>query len=188
MTRRKLLNAGLTLAVLVAIIGLYRWTPTQKDIQDPTPINGVMARPVDAGRFKLTVDAVRVGKKLKIPRNTTVRETKTNFVVVDATVVATQEPIHLNLVQIRTADGVTYVGANRSGLETVDLGSFQFAPGIAARGSIVIEMPADKLPGATLQVMEKAYMNDLEPQANVSLGDQAPAVRDVVTFAKASAS
>jgi len=186
-TGRKILNGVLTLAVLVAIIGLYRLTPTQRDIQDPTPVHGVAGRAADAGRFKLTVDGVRVGKTLKIPNSAPDRKTQTAFVVVDATVTATQEPIHLNKVQIRDADGVTYLGANRSGLDRVDLTGFQFAPGIPARGAFVVEMPADKVPGATLQVMEKAIMNDLEPQLNISLGDRTPEVSPVVTFPKASA-
>jgi len=187
-TGRKLVNGVLVVAVLVAIIGLYRLTPTQKDIQNPTPVNGIVGRAVDAGRFTLTVDAVRVGRTLKIPGSAPDRKTSTSFVVVDATVTATQEPIHLNKVQIRSSDGITYLGANRSGLDRVDLTSFQFAPGIPAHGSFVVEMPADKLPGATLQVMEKAIMNDLEPEVNVPLGDQAPEVGAVVTFAKVSTS
>ncbi|MFB6720319.1 hypothetical protein ACFCV3_09180 [Kribbella sp. NPDC056345] len=187
MTGRKLLNGALTLVVLVAIIGLYRLTPTQKDIQDPTPVNGAVGRAADAGRFKLTVDAVRVGKTLKIPSSSPDRKTQTSFVVVDATVTATLEPIHLNWVRIRSADGISYLGANRSGLDRVDLTSFQFAPGIPARGSFVVEMPADKLPGATLQVMEKSIMNDLEPQVNVPLDVKAPEVSPVVTFTRVSA-
>lgn len=188
MTGRKLLNGGLTLVVLVAIIGLYRLTPTQQDIQDPTAVNGIVGRAADAGRFKLTVDAVRVGKTLKIPSSAPDRKTQTSFVVVDATVTAMLEPIHLNRVRIRSSDGITYLGANRSGLDRVDLTSFQFAPGIPAHGSFVVEMPADKLPGATLQVMEKSIMNDLEPEVNVPLDVQAPEVGAVVTFTRASTS
>ncbi|MFI5736428.1 hypothetical protein ACIA49_40305 [Kribbella sp. NPDC051587] len=186
MTGRQFLNGVLTVAVLVAIIGLYRLTPTQKDIQDPTPVNGIVGRAVDAGRFKLTVDAVRVGKTLKIPNSAPDRKTPTSFVVVDATVTATQEPIHLNRVQIRSSDGITYLGANRSDLDRVDLTGFQFAPGIPAHGAFVVEMPADKLPGATLQVMEKSIMNDLEPEVNIPLDVKSPDVSPVVTFTKAS--
>ncbi|WP_405064111.1 hypothetical protein OG474_21350 [Kribbella sp. NBC_01505] len=186
MTGRKVLNGVLIAAVLVAIVGLYRLTPTQKDIQDPTPVNGIVGRAADAGRFKLTVTAVRVGKTLKIPNSSPDRKTPTSFVVVDATVTATREPIHLNRVQIRTSDGFTYLGANRSDLDRVDLTGFQFAPGIPAHGAFVVEMPSDKLPGATLQVMEKAIMNDLEPELNIPLDVKAPEVGEVVTFSKAS--
>ena len=121
MTGRKLLNVGLALAVLVAIVALYRLTPTQQDIQQPIAVNGIVGRAVQTPRFDLTVDDVRVGKKLRIPRTTPDRDSLTDFVVVDATVKATREPMHIFGVQIRSADGITYLGANRSGLDRVDL-------------------------------------------------------------------
>ena len=66
-----------------------------------------------------------------------------------------------------------------------------FAPDIPARGVFVVELPADKLPGAVLQVMEKAFLNDLEPQATIPLGvstDQLPGLRkDVAIFNAADA-
>lgn len=186
MSGRKLLNAGLTLAVLVAIVGLYRLTPTQKDIQEPTAVKGIPGRAVHTPRFDLTVDDVRVGKKLRIPRSTPDRDSLTDFVVVDATVTANREPIHVFGVKIRSADGVTYLAANRSGLDRVDLTGTEFAPGISVRGSFVVEMPAGKVPGATLLVTEKSIMNDLEPQVTVPLGDDAPQVQDVVSLTAAS--
>ena len=99
MSGRKLLDLGLTLAVLVAIVGLYRLTPTQKDIQDPTPVKGIVGRTVKTPRFDLTVNDVRVGKKLRIPHSTPDRDTLTDFVVVDATITATREPIHVSNVR-----------------------------------------------------------------------------------------
>ena len=186
MTRRKMLNVGLTIAVLVAIVGLYRLTPTQKDIQQPTAVKGIVGRAVHTPRFDLTVDDVRAGKKLRIPRSTPDRDSLTDFVVVDAGVTAKREPMHIFDVQIRSADGITYVGANRSGLDQVDLTGTEFAPDIPVRGSFVVEMPADKVPGATLLVMEKSILNDLEPQVTVPLGDDTPKLEDVVTPAAAS--
>lgn len=186
MSGRKLLNVGLTLAVLVAIVGLYRLTPTQQDIQDPTPVKGAVGRAVHTPRFDLTVDDVRVGKKLRIPRSAPDRDSLTAFVVVDATVTANREPIHISNVRIQAADGVTYLGANRSGLDRVDLTGTEFAPGIPVRGSFVVEMPADKVSGATLQVMEKSIMNDLEPQLTIPLGSDPRELQDVVTLTAAS--
>ncbi|MFF0338198.1 hypothetical protein [Kribbella sp. NPDC004875] len=186
MSTRKLLNVALTLGVLVAIVGLYRLTPTQKDIQQPTPVRGIVGRAVKTPRFDLTVDDVRVGKKLRIPHSTPDRDSLTDFVVVDATVTATQEPVHIQNVRIRSSDGVTYLGANRSGLDQVDLTGSEFAPDIPTRGSFVVEMPADKVPGATLLVMEKSILNDLEPQVTVPLGEDAPQLQDVVTLSAAS--
>jgi hypothetical protein len=186
MTGRKLLNVGLTLAVLVAIVGLYRLTPTQKDIQEPTAVKGIAGRAVHTPRFDLTVDDVRVGKKLRIPRSTPDRDSLTAFVVVDATVTANREPIHIFDVRIRSADGVTYLGSNRSGLDRVDLTGTEFAPDIPVRGSFVVEMPADQVPGATLLVMEKSIMNDLEPQVTVPLGPDTPTLEDVVSLTAAS--
>ena len=186
LTRKKLLNVGLTLAVLVAIVGLYRFTPTQQDIQQPTSVKGIVGRAVQTPRFDLTVDDVRVGKKLRIPHSTPDRDSLTAFVVVDAGVTAKREPMHIFGVKIRSADGITYLGSNRSGLDRVDLTGTEFAPGIPVRGSFVVEMPADKVPGATLLVMEKSILNDLEPQVTVPLGDDAPKLEDVVTLAAAS--
>jgi hypothetical protein len=186
MTGRKLLNVGLTVAVLVAIVGLYRFTPTQQDIQQPTPVNGIVGRAVQTPRFALTVDDVRIGKKLRIPRSTPDRDTLTAFVVVDAVVTAEREPMHIFGVKIRSADGITYLGANRSGLDRVDLTGTEFAPDIVVRGSFVVEMPADKVPGATLLVTEKSILNDLEPQVTVPLGDDTPDVQDVVDLTAAS--
>jgi hypothetical protein len=183
---RKLLNVGLTLAVLVAIIGLYRLTPTQQDIQDPTPVQGAVGRAVHTPRFDLTVEEVRAGKKLRIPRAAPDRDSLTAFVVVDATVTANREPMHIFNVRIKAADGVTYLGANRSGLDRVDLTGTEFAPGIPVRGSFVVEMPAEQVPGAVLQVMEKSAMNELEPQITVPLGSDPLAVQDVVTLTAAS--
>jgi hypothetical protein len=188
---RKLLNYGLVLLVLVAIIGLYRLTPTQKDIQDPVAVNGVVGKAVKTPRFELTVKSVQVSKKLRIPRSAPDRDSLSDFVVIEAVVKATREPIHLNKVSIKAADGTTYLGADRSGLGDVDLTSFQFAPDIPARGVFVVEMPAGKLPGAVLQVMEKAFLNDLEPQATIPLGvskDQLAGLRkDVAIFNAADA-
>jgi hypothetical protein len=185
-TGRKVLNVGLTLAVLVAIVGLYRLTPTQKDIQEPTAVKGIPGRPVHTPRFDLTVDDVRVGKKLRIPHSTPDRDSLTAFVVVDATVTANREPMHIFGVKIRSADGITYLGSNRSGLDRVDLTGTEFAPDIPVRGSFVVEMPAGKVPGATLLVTEKSILNDLEPQVTVPLGDNAPKLEDVVSLTAAS--
>lgn len=185
MTGRRLVNVGLTIAVLVAIVGLYRLTPTQQDIQQPTPVQGIVGRAVKTPRFDLTVDDVRLGKKLRIPHTTPDRDSLTAFVVIDATVTANREPMHLFGLKIRSADGITYLGSNRNGLDQVDLTGTQFAPGIPVRGSFVVEMPADKVPGATLLVMEKSILNDLEPQVTVPLGD-APELEDVVTLTAAS--
>jgi hypothetical protein len=185
-------NVGLTLVVLVAIVALYRWTPTLKDIQQPVAVKGAVGKPVHTPRFDLTVDGIRISKKLRVPRTTPDRDTLTDFVVVDATVRATREPIHLGLVQIRTSDGVTYLGANRSGLDRADLTGFQFAPDIPARGSFVIEMPADKLPGAILLVTEKKIFTDFEPQATIPLDvkkDQVAGLRkDVAILTSTDAS
>jgi hypothetical protein len=187
MSGRKLLNIALTLAVLVAIVGLYRLTPTQKDIQEPVAVKGIVDRPVHTPRFDLTVKDVKVAKKLKIQG--TARDTLTDFVIVDAIVTAKREPIHLNKVQIRASDGVTYLGANRNGLGEIDLTGFQFAPDIPVHGSFVVEMPADKVPGATLQVMEKAILNDLEAQVTVPLGIKGdPQVASEETLTPASGS
>lgn len=189
---RKVLNVALVVVVLAAIIALYRLTPTQKDIQDPTPVNGAVGKAVKTPRFELTVRSVQLSKKLRIPKSGPDRDSLSDFVVVDAVVKALREPIHLNNVSIRAADGTVYLGANRSGLDTVDLTSFEFAPDIPAQGSFVVEMPADQLPGAVLQVMEKAYFNDLEPQARIPLGvekDQLDGLRkDVATFNATDAS
>lgn len=190
MTTRKVVNGLLTLAVLVAIVGLYRLTPTQKDIQEPVPVNGVVGRAVTTPRFELTVEGVRIGKELRLPGASKNRDTLSGFVVVDAVVTAAREPMHLRWVRIRAADGVTYLGTNRSGLDRLDLTGIQFAPGIPVHGSFVVEMPAGQVPGATLQVMEKSIFNDLEPQAAIPLGvteDQLPGLtKDVVTLTRAS--
>ncbi|WP_112247756.1 hypothetical protein [Kribbella monticola] len=192
MTGRRIVNVGLTVFVLVAIIALYRWTPTQQDFQQPVAVNGVIGKPVHTPRFDLTVDGVRISKKLRVPRTTPDRDTLSDFVVIDATVKATKEPIHLGKVQIRTSDGYLYLGSNRSGLQEADLTGFQFAPDIPARGSFVVEMPADKLPGAVLLVTEKPFFTELEPQATISLGvkkDQLAGLRQpvaVLTNADAS--
>jgi hypothetical protein len=186
MRGRKLANLGLTIAVLVAIVALYRWTPDQKDIQDPTPVQGIVGRVVKTPRFDLTVNGVRVGKKLRIPFSTPDRDSLTDFVIVDATVTATREPMHIFGVKIRSADGITYLGSNRSGLDEVALTGSEFSPDIPVRGSFVVEMPAGKVPGATLLVMEKSILNDLEPQVTVPLGNDAPKVEDVVKLTAAS--
>lgn len=189
MSGRKLTNVALTLAVLVAIVGLYRLTPTQKDIQEPLAVNGVVGRVVKTPRFDLTIEGVRVGRTLRLPGSSKARDTLSNFVVVDAVVTATREPIHLASVRIKATDGVIYLGANRSGLDRVDLTGFEFAPDIPVRGSFVVEVPADKLPGATLQIMEKAIFNDLEAQATIPLGvESALTVEDVVSLTRASES
>lgn len=190
--QRKVLNVVLVIVVLVAIIGLYRLTPTQKDIQEPVAVKGIVGKAVKTPRFELTVRGVQVSKKLRIPRASPDRDTLSDFVVIDAIVKATREPIHLSKVTIKTADGISYLGANRSGLNETDLTGFEFAPDIPAHGSFVVEMPADQLPGAVLQVMEKSIFNDLEPQATIPLGvekDQLDGLRkDVAILTAADAS
>ncbi|ADB30082.1 conserved hypothetical protein [Kribbella flavida DSM 17836] len=190
MSARKLVNAGLTAVVLVAVVGLYRVTPDETDFQQPIAVNGTIGKVVQTPRFDLTVEKVRISKKLRVPRTTPDRDTLSDFVVVDAVVTATREPIHLQKVDIRAADGTTYAAANRNGLQNADLTGFQFAPGIPARGSFVVEMPADQLPGATLLVLEKKIFVDLEPQATIALRveqDQLDGLReDVAVVTKAA--
>ncbi|MEV8378611.1 hypothetical protein AB0P21_38080 [Kribbella sp. NPDC056861] len=190
--RRKVLNVALVLVVLVAIIGLYRLTPTQKDVQEPIAVKGIVGKPVKTPRFELTVRGVQVSKKLRIPRSAPDRDTLSDFVVVDALATATREPLYLKNVSIKAADGTTYLGANRSGLREADLTGFQLSTDIPARGFFVVEMPADQLPGAVLQVMEKPFLNDLEPQATIPLGvekDQLDGLRkDVAIMTAADAS
>jgi hypothetical protein len=189
MTGRKLVNAVLVVLVLVAIVGLYRLTPTQKDIQQPVAVNGIVGKAVKTPRFELTVEGIQVSKKLRVPQTTPDRDTLTDFVVINATVTATREPIHLGKVEIRSSDGITYLGANRNGLDRVDLTGFQFAPDIGAHGSFVVEMPADQLPGAVLLVTEKQIFTDLEPQATIPLGvekDQLDGLRKDVAILKSA--
>lgn len=192
MTGRKLVNIGLTVLVLVAIVGLYRLTPSQKDFQQPVAVKGVVGKAVETPRFELTVEGVRISKKLRIPRTTPDRDTLTDFVVIDALVNATREPIFLQKVEIRTDDGTTYLGANRSGLRAADLTGTQLAPGIPVRGSFVVELPADKLPSAILLVTEKMIFTELEPQATIPLdvkADQLNSLRqDVAILTRASTS
>lgn len=191
MNTRRVVNVVLTMAVLVAIVGLYRLTPTQKDIQQPVAVKGVVGKPVGTPRFELTVEGVRIGKKLRLPRTKPDRDTLTDFVVVDARVTATREPIHLRKVEIRAADGTTYLGANRSGLDRVDLTGYEFAPDIPVRGSFVVEMPAEQLAGAVLLVTERKIFTEMEPQATIPLGveaDRVDALReDVAVLTEASA-
>ena len=185
MTRRKLVDTVLVAVVLAAIVGLYRLTPTQKDFQQPIAVKGVAGRTVHTPRFDFTVEKVRVSKKLRVPRTTPDRDTLTDFVVIDAVVTANREPIHLQKIGIRAADGTTYAAANRSGLDRSDLTGFQFAPGIPVRGPLVVEMPADQLPGATLLVLEKQIFTDLEPQATIALEvskDQLDGLREDVAI------
>jgi hypothetical protein len=185
MSRRRLVDSILVVVVLVAIVGLYRITPTQKDFQQPIAVKGVTGQAVHTPRFDVTVEKVRISKKLRVPRTRPDRDTLSDFVVIDAVVTANREPIHLQKFGIRTADGTTYAAANRSGLNRVDLANFQFAPGIAVRGPIVVEMPADQLPGATLLVLEKEIFTDLEPQATIALQiskDQLDGLREDVAI------
>ncbi|WP_020392920.1 hypothetical protein [Kribbella catacumbae] len=187
--QRKVLNVVLVIVVLVAIIGLYRLTPTQQDIQQPVAVKGIVGKAVKTPRFELTVRGVQVSKKLRVPRSAPDRDSLSDFVVVDAIVKATREPIHLNKVSIKAADGTLYLGANRAGLNETDLTGFEFAPDIPAHGSFVVEMPADQLPGAVLQVMEKSIFNDLEPQATIPLGvekDQLDGLRKDVAILTAA--
>jgi hypothetical protein len=185
MSRRKLVDSILVVVVLVAIVGLYRITPTEKDFQQPIAVKGVAGQAVHTPRFDVTVEKVRISKKLRVPRTTPDRDTLSDFVVIDAVVTANREPIHLQQIGIRAADGTTYAAANRSGLNRVDLANFQFAPGIAVRGPVVVEMPADQLPGATLLVLEKKIFTDLEPQATIALKiskDQLDGLREDVAI------
>jgi hypothetical protein len=185
MSRRRVVDSILVVVVLVAIVGLYRITPTQKDFQQPIAVKGVAGQAVHTPRFDVTVEKVRISKKLRVPRTTPDRDTLSDFVVIDAVVTANREPIHLQKFGIRATDGTTYAAANRSGLDRVDLANFQFAPGIAVRGPIVVEMPADQLPGATLLVLEKEIFTDLEPQATIALQiskDQLDGLREDVAI------
>ncbi|MEV6282933.1 hypothetical protein [Kribbella sp. NPDC051770] len=185
MTRRKLVDGVLVVVVLVAIVGLYRVTPDDTDFQQPVAVKGVTGQAVHTPRFDVTVEKVRTSKKLRVPRTTPDRDTLTDFVVIDAVVTANREPIHLQKIGIRAADGTTYAAANRSGLERIDLLHFQLAPGIPVRGPIVVEMPADQLPGATLLVLEQQIFNDLQPQATIALKideDQLPALHEDVAI------
>jgi hypothetical protein len=185
MSRRKLVDTVLVAVVLVAIVGLYRLTPTPKDFQQPIAVKGVAGRAVHTPRFDFTVEKVRISNKLRVPRTTPDRDTLTDFVVIDAVVTANREPIHLQKIGIRAADGTTYAAANRSELNRSDLTGFQFAPGIPVRGPLVFEMPVDQLPGATLLVLEKQIFNDLEPQATIALEvarDQLAGLREDVAI------
>ncbi|WP_328988680.1 hypothetical protein OG394_20875 [Kribbella sp. NBC_01245] len=169
MNRRRVIDIALTGVVLVAIVGLYRLTPTKADFQQPVQVNGTAGKVVQTPRFEITVEAVRVGKKLKVPRTRPDRETSTSWVVVDAIVTARQDPMHLGSVFIRNTDGVQYRATNRNAISRVDLTGFEFQPGIPVRGSFAIEMPADQLAGARLEVIENGVFTALEPQATIPL-------------------
>lgn len=167
--RRRVIEITLTGVVLVAIVGLYRLTPTQADFQQPVQVNGTAGKVVQTPRFEITVEAVRVGKKLKVPRTRPDRETSTSWVVVDAIVTARKDPMHLGTVSIRNTDGVQYRSTNRSAISRVDLTGFEFQPGIPVRGSFAVEMPADQVAGAQLEVIENSTFVALEPQATIPL-------------------
>lgn len=169
MNRRRVIDIALTGVVLVAIVGLYRLTPTQADFQQPVQVNGTAGKVVQTPRFEITVEGVRVGKKLKVPRTKPDRETSTSWVVVDAIVTARKDPMHLGTVTIRNAGGVQYRATNRNAISRVDLLGFEFQPGIPVRGSFAVEMPADEVAGARLEVIESGSFIALEPQATIPL-------------------
>ncbi|MFC0629223.1 hypothetical protein [Kribbella deserti] len=182
---RRVVNVALTVVVLVAIVGLYRVTPTQGDFQQPVQVNGAFGKVVETPRFTLNVEAVRIGKRLKVPRSRPDRETSTSWVAVDTIVTARREPMYLGTVRIRTKDGLQYNATNRKSISRYDLTGFEFQPDIPIRGSFVVEMPADQVAGAQLEVIESKTFTAFEPQATVPL-ENVPSEQPVVELKEAA--
>lgn len=185
MRARRIADLGLAAVVLAAMITLHRTTPGPNEFEQPVEVNGSLGRTVRTPLFDLTVDKVRAGKELDVPKYKDDLTTATDFVVVDAIVTATRKPILLGTVRVRTEDGDMYLASERKGFDRGDLGSSELAPGITERGSFVIEMPADKLKGSRLEVIESSA-DRFEPQATVPL--DGTTVEDRVAVENATAS
>jgi hypothetical protein len=187
---RRVVDAGLTVAVLAAMIVLHASAPTVDDFQAPIEVNGAVGEETRLPRLALTVSGVRIGPRLTVPGNPAPLTTATTFVVVDAVVTARQKPMSIDRVSIRAADGTRYLAPGRNGYEGQELSDVALAPGIPAHGSFVIEMPADRIAGAELEVVPDANIYGLEPQLTVPLdlsSDRIAALTsDVVALDRAS--
>ena len=161
---RRVVDAGLTVAVLGAMIVLHAGAPTVDDFQAPIEVSGAVGEQVEVPRLALTVSGVRLGTRLAVAGGPATMTTATTFVVVDAVATARQKPMSIDRVSIRSTDGTRYLAPGRSGYEGQELSDVPLAPGIPAHGSFVIEMPADRLAGAELEVVPDVNIFGLEPQ------------------------
>ena len=169
MRARRLVDATLTVAVLAAMVALHAGTPTVDDFQSPVEVRGAVGEQARLPRLALTVSGVRVGQRLSVTGTPAPLTTATSFVVVDAVATAREQPLTIDRVSVRSSDGARYLASRRAGYQGQELTDVALAPDIPAHGSFVIEMPADRLPGAELEVVPDTNIYGLEPQLTIPL-------------------
>lgn len=152
-----------TIAFVVAALALARVIGGQfpqpiEEVEEPHRVTGTVGEQASLRAAEITVDEVRLGPELVGPG--LALTTDGVWVVADVTFTPTLEDAGLAYVQVVDGEGRIF-RATRPGTSTCNASG----PGIPLSCSLAIEVPADAVPGATLQLapeVDPRYDNLLE--------------------------
>lgn len=157
---RRVADALMILVGVSAMVWMDRHRPNLTANQAPFPARGTIGAQVRGRDFALTVDRLALTRALEFPDALSGapprrRETNGVWLLVDARLDALREPIALSdslgALSLRTRDGLVYTSAGgRMPMGLSLLTAATAAPGIAARGLLVFELPPERLSGAVL--------------------------------------
>ncbi|GAB3403758.1 DUF4352 domain-containing protein [Flindersiella endophytica] len=169
---KRLLWILLGLVLIAGILAAGRFAPTSNQQVAQIITRGKLGETVDTGGFELTVHKVQTTKTLTSADtfgSNGGQVTKDIFLVIDATIVGDWRPVAYDDARLETGGGYEYRASDRftGGVITED----QIQPGIARRGMLVFELPADRLAGAKLR-LGRSVTEDIRlgPAALVDLG------------------
>jgi hypothetical protein len=80
-------------------------------------VRGAVGEQTRLPRLALTVSGVRVGQRLSVTGTPAPLTTATSFVVVDAVATAREQPLTIDRVSIRSAEGARYLASRRAGYQ-----------------------------------------------------------------------
>ncbi|MCG5216945.1 hypothetical protein [Streptosporangium sp. KLBMP 9127] len=187
-TRRRagrLYGAVIGLALAAAAVGAQHYVPTLAERGEPLSYSGALKENVDATRFSARVDSVTAARSIQIKGARQDGEKITSdhlFLIVSASATVPRDPIHVQ--------GTLLTGRDQKFAATDKVDSSYtlsypwVQPGWWAKGVYVFEVPADVLAGSRLIVTFPPLSEPFPPQAEIDLGLDDAAAKNLVATAK----
>ena len=156
----------------VALYALQRSMPTYADITRPIAARGSIGEIIAVRGFDLTVENLRVGRRLAYEAygRTHILTTSGVWVAVQVTAEASAESVTISAATWRGENGVLFAASDRLGTYPRLLATMRLEPGLPRRAMLVFEIPENQLSGATLTVSRTPF-TPLDSEVEIALPD-----------------
>jgi hypothetical protein len=174
---REVVSALVATALCGAAMWLWQLHPhLEANMQEPLQTHGRIGQVVKNDVFSVRVDRFDVTTSLTKRFATTAQRTDGVFLIVHLRARAERKPYTMGHARLVTPDGLEYKEGGRTGI-TADA-SETYQPMLWSAGSLLFELPKDRLAGARMVVGVSDPLNQLSAESVIDLGiDKAKAAQ-----------